>query len=198
MRLKFLKDKKLFSRGFSYAEFIVVIAILSILFIIVFANYKQGANDYALLRSSYKLAHDIREAQEMATSAKKCPVAVCGGLGGVPPGYGIYVDRVSSPNSYKLYADNNPAAGDEYYTASDTTIKDIPFEAGTQIYSIVVDGILRDSASINFKSPDPIVKIKDAPAANASSIQLIISLSQATTAPFRQIIVNKTGMVEVR
>jgi len=98
------KIKKTSQQGFTIIELLTSIAVVVILTAIVFANYRSGERQYALQRSTHKLAQDIRRIQEMATSTREFN---CGGSPIIPPGgYGVYFPRLSIANNYYiLFAD---------------------------------------------------------------------------------------------
>ncbi|MEK7519423.1 MAG: type II secretion system protein, partial [Patescibacteria group bacterium] len=69
-----LNKEQLISRaGFSLIEFMVVVAIIAIITLIVLINYPDAADQFALERSTHKLAQDIRRAAEMGTSSRELP-----------------------------------------------------------------------------------------------------------------------------
>jgi prepilin-type N-terminal cleavage/methylation domain-containing protein len=181
---KCLNSKISKCRGFSLIEVLVSLFIIILMSGIIFANYRAGGKQFALQRSANKLAQDIRRAQEMAMSASECPTGTaCAGQ--VPPGYGIYVN--TGDTNYLLYADTNPAGGDEDY-GGDTLIETISLEQGVYIH-------LANPASfsINFKPPDPNVNIAGG-AVNEGTITLAI---QTDTSKTRIVKVNKAGLIEV-
>jgi putative endonuclease len=106
-RLNFLPLKS--GAGFTLTEILVVIFIISLLSALTFANYRQGGKEMALQRAAYKLAQDIRRAQEMAMAATECPSGTpCEGQ--TPPRYGLYISDPSGGGwkyGYYLFADLN-------------------------------------------------------------------------------------------
>ena len=171
------------SRGIGLIEMIVVICIIVVLTAMAFANYRKGQQQLALDRTAYKLAQDIRRAQEMAMAAKEC--SACGG--GVPSGgYGIYLEQ--GDEFYLLYADN----GNGQYGAGDTQIgDDINLERG-----IYISGLLPSEASISFEPPDPVTVIKDGDGLDAEEATITIALEKDSTRT-KRVIVNKAGLIYV-
>lgn len=182
--------------GFTLVEFLTVIAIIGILTAITIPNYQSAKKKLALQRSAYKLAQDIRRAQEMAMSARKLP-------GGVPKGgYGIYFELGSGAPNYdytaKIYADTsspnerrNPGGGED--------IENISLENEVYIY---VFSESFNKVSINFKPPDPIIKIKyqlDGNELEMSevSITLCIKGTVCSGQNIKKIKVNKVGLIEL-
>ncbi len=131
------------TKGFTLIELIVVITVIAILTIIILPDHKIGGQGFALQRSGYELAQNIRRAQEMAMSAKKFH-------GVVPFGYGIYLEAGST--SYILYADVSP--GDQRWGAGDSIVERIELETGIKIQSVSPPRL-----SINFSPPRPKTRI---------------------------------------
>jgi len=72
-------------KGFTLLELTVVIAIVILLSGIVLTNYQVGEREYALLRSAYKLAQDLRTVEKMAMASEMLPSSF-DGVGGFPKG----------------------------------------------------------------------------------------------------------------
>lgn len=176
------------SKGFTIIEFLIVISIIGIFSAITFPNYRSTQQQLALQRSASKLAQDIRKVQEMAISAKECPPSICGGSEPIiPPGYGIYLKQGDS--DYLLYADINPAAGNEKYNAGDALVKTIPLEKGVKI-----NDVSPASMSINFKPPDPKVRISGT---GGNFAEAEITLGVKNTSFEKKVKVNKAGLIYV-
>jgi len=175
------------NKGFTLVELLVVISIISLLSVVVFANYRVGEKQFALQRLAHKLAQDIRRAQAMTMGAVECPSGTnCAGQ--IPPGYGIYLKQ--GDTFYKLYADTNPSDGNEQYNAGDVVIEEIYFEKGVYIHSANPA-----SFSINFKPPDPTIKIRGG---GQDKIESTITIAlQSDTSKTKTIKVNKVGLIEV-
>ena len=163
-------------KGFTLLELTVVIAIVILLSGIVLTNYQVGEREYALLRSAYKLAQDLRTAEKMAMASEMLPSSF-DGVGGFPKGgYGIYFQNASS--SYILFADCD---GDKEYDASGAAlscadaaipghppypekIKDLFLEekikiSNLELFSTTTGTTTVSSFSVTFFPPDPVIKI---------------------------------------
>lgn len=166
-------------KGFTLIELLVVLGIIIFLSSIVFINYRGAGKDLSLQRSAHKLTQDIRKAGELAMSAREFQ-------GQVPKGgYGIHLKFPSETTSYILYADKN---GNEKFDSemTDGLVETIFFEEGVFIQSISDNNL-----SINFKPPNPKVKIKGLSTA-------IITLSlQSDPSKTKTVKVNLAGLVEV-
>jgi type II secretory pathway pseudopilin PulG len=188
-------------RSFTLVEILVSIFIIILMAGIVFANYRQSGQQFALQRSANKLAQDIRRAQQMAMGARECPQKCEGGdpcpscAGQVPPGYGIVLQLpptwpIGSDEKYRIYADIN---GDQAYDGGDTIIESVDLEKGVYIQSMNCY-----TKSFNFKPPDPVVNIIGdfdllSPFAE-STITLALQSDHSKT---KTIKVNKAGLIEI-
>lgn len=168
-------------RGFTLIEIMVVTAITVFLSAMVLTNYQKSSQQLTLSRSAYKLSQDIRKAGGMAMSAKEFQGAVPGG------GYGIYL-KLSWGNFYKLYADTN---GNEKYDGGDGEVETIYLEKG-----IVLQDISPSSLSVNFKPPNPTIKIKTEGGSDSSFAIITLSLESDSTKT-KKVKVNAVGLTEI-
>lgn len=169
-------------KGFTLIELLVVSSIIIFFSLIIIANYRTGEEGFRLQRAAYKLAQDIRRAEEMAMSTREFGYKTPKG------GYGIYLNT-SNSNSYILYADEN---GNERYdsASSDFEVEKIYLEKGVFINSLSPGG----SISINFKPPQPQVKING----NLSGTASITLALESDSAKTKTIEVNSVGLIEVK
>ena len=56
------------NRGFTLLEMLVALAIMAIIAVLIFANYRQGQKNYVLTQVAQRFVGDIREAQNMAVT----------------------------------------------------------------------------------------------------------------------------------
>lgn len=161
------------NKGFTLLEITVVISIIALLSGILLAYYRGGEKQFALQRSTYKLAQDLRTAQEMAMSSRKFEDAFPKG------GYGIYFRKYT--NSYILFADcNDNNTYDETGSAisceqaSANTpypekIQTLSLERGMKITDLS-PASQENTLQITFFPPDPTITIN--PSANTALINL--------------------------
>jgi len=173
-------------RGFTIVEFLIVISIIGILSIIAFPNYRSTQQRLALQRSASKLAQDIRRSQEMAMSMKELST-------GLPGGYGIYINKNDSDcpddDCYHIYADIDD---DERYDLGEK-IETIFLEK-----EVCIEGFVPSSNnfSINFKPPDPTVKMKDQAGTDSDAVNITVAL-KADLSKTKTIKVNEAGLIYV-
>ncbi len=180
-------EKQYSKKSFTIIELIVVISIIIIISGIVLVNYGAGQKQLNLQRSTSKLAQDIRRVQEMTMSAKECTHPTVCPAGGVPPGgYGIYFNK-DVKDSYIIYADisspneqRNPGGEEDIETIS----------LGKEVE---IDSVTPPKASINFKPPDPIVRLKNEAGINQSNVTIILRADSNT----KTIQVNKVGRIDI-
>jgi len=181
MKSKFIGNIKN-EAGFTLIEALVVMAIIFVLTSILVPGYRNFQYQFALLRSAYKLSHDLRRAQEMAVSAREVE-------GDVPPGYGLELG--SSSTSYILYADIN---GDQVYQQlQDVVIETIQIERGIFIHSVVPSIPL----SVNFEGPDPITRITPDGISDFDSGIFTLAI-ETNPSVIQTVIVNKAGLIYVQ
>jgi hypothetical protein len=147
----------------------------------VFLNYRQSSQQLTLSRSAYKLAQDIRKAGELAMSAKDFQGTVPSG------GYGVHL-KLSWGNYYKIYADTN---GNEKYDTGDVEVETVYLEKG-----IILQDISPSSLSINFKPPNPIVKIKTEGGGDSSTATITLAIESDLTKT-KKVKVNTVGLTEI-
>jgi type II secretory pathway pseudopilin PulG len=166
---------------------LVSIFIIILMSGIIFTNYRQSGQQFALQRSASKLALDIRRAQEMAMSAKEFN-------GMIPPGgYGVYFKI--NENWYTLFADcNNNGLYDDPSTTTpcsgfpETVEGNIVIEKPVWICEVCGLGV--DEQIILFTPPEP--KVTLSPAQDSSTVIVLRNDGQTKT-----VRVNKAGLIEI-
>ena len=171
------------SKGFTIIEFLIVISIIGIFSVITIPNYRSAQQQLALQRSASKLAQDIRRAQEMAMSTEELST------GDLPEGYGVYIDKGES-DRYYIYADIN---GNERYDSGEEQGEAIYLEKEVCIETFVPPSV---NFSINFKPPDPVVKMKNQAGEDKKNVTITIAL-KANPLRTKNIIVNEAGLIYV-
>jgi len=190
------------TKGFTLLELTVVIAIIILLSGIVLTNYRVGEREYALLRSAYKLAQDLRQVEKMATASETLPSAIFPSdkdNGGFPKGgYGIFFQNNS--NSYILFADCD---GDKKYDETGAALScaeatsDTPYPEGIKELfleeKIKISNLYPSSPfSITFFPPDPVIEIKSGGLSyNSATITLTYD------GEIKTVKINTVGLIEI-
>jgi prepilin-type N-terminal cleavage/methylation domain-containing protein len=170
----FLKNR--YSKGFTLVELLVVVAIVGLITVIVFTNYRMGEKEFLLQGAVHQISQDARRVQGMALASRSIG-------GSVPSGYGIYFN-LSDPNQYILFADNDD---DGLYGSGDTDIEVLEINLPISLTAISTGSPL----SVVFSPPDPSVLISGNPATAETSITLNYEGGGGGT-----ININKVGLIE--
>jgi len=175
------------NKGFTLTELLTVIAIISIISVLVLPNYRAGERSFALQRSAHKVSQDLRRVQEMAMSAKECPVDKCGGPPAIVPSrYGIEFGK--DRDYYIFFADLNDNGK---YETSDREVERITFEKGVKIQELFTPDS-KITVWVAFKPPDPLTTIRDPGERLILRIQLINVNNQT-----KIISLNNAGLIAV-
>lgn len=184
--------------GFTLAEVLTVISIITILFSIVLANYRTGEKQFSLERSAHKLAQDLRDIQYMAMTGKEVPPQF--GQGFPRGGYGIYFETNS--NSYILFADCNGNSeydtGDDPFSNCTASTESEPGIFPEKIEEISLESEIMISylypsspVHITFFPPDPIITITSYVPAEEAQIRLNFGGNEKT------IKINNIGLIDI-
>lgn len=184
-------------------EIIVSLAIIVLFSMILLADYPKIKRQFALSRSAYKLAQDIRRAQDLGLSGVR--ILDKNGLEVLAEGYGIYISADDAKNKqYILYADR----GDRQYdgnlqfceqqtdSESDCIVEIIDMnEAEREVHIERIIRIDGDETSINFNPPNPDIAIENISSMeNSIGIVLALDSDPLTT---RTVYINTSGLIEV-
>lgn len=178
------------SKGFTLIEMFVTVAIALILGGGALIGYNSAQKKLALDRSAFKLAQDIRRAQEMAMAQEPYDGTLPEG------GYGIYLKKVPDPQtSYDFFMDLRESALDppnRKYDLGNEKIETISFENGVQIKNLDANHI-----NIIFAPPHPYIYFRDNDGNDlGDEVSIIISLEDDSTVT-KTIKVNKAGLIYV-
>lgn len=177
------------SKAFTLIELLVVVSLIAILSAIVFLGRTGEEDKLVLQRSASKLAQDIRRVQEMAMGAEE------GGCSGVSVyDFGLYFDKISSPDSYTLFVDCNQ---NQTKDSSDKTLKQVKLEGGvgiTKLEEITISTSVvksQNKMDVIFTPPDPVVFIEKSSWDKEMAVTLSFGSAQ------RKVRINTVGMVEI-
>lgn len=191
------------NKGFTLAEIIVVVSIISVLGSVVIFSYSNFNDRLALSTSAQEMALAIREAQTYGINVKETSI----GGGDFTRAFGIYFDQTNGSNTkYYVFADkdNNKRYGDALGSCSGSECVEM-FTLRNGIYISAIGGSCPSSNSstalhISFLRPNP-----DAMISFTNSIGLTCSDQSLGTVTLqspkgRTVSVNvyKTGQIDVQ
>jgi prepilin-type N-terminal cleavage/methylation domain-containing protein len=176
-------------KGFTLIELLVVIIVIGIVSAVLLSAKSGEEERLSLQRAAFKLGQDIREIQETAMAAveSSCPKA------GIYD-YGISFQKITSPNSYIVFADCN---GNEKKDSSDVEIKTIRIEKGVFISDLTIKVISPSSKkSVNtldilFSPPEPTIYIET----QSWNREVDITLQHNTDV--KKVKLNSVGRIEI-
>ena len=167
-------------KGFSLIEVIVTLSLITILTLVVLANYRGGEKRYILQSANQQLISDIRKAQNIALSPGPQFTA----------GVGIHFD-LNKSNSYFFFLDKNK--NQKYDGPEERWGEETSFPPKIQMKTILplTDGRTMD---IFFLPPDPTTYINGFFDINNSTT---ISLEMKDIdIPTRTITIKSNGLIE--
>ncbi len=183
--------------GFTIIEVLVVTAIIIVFSIILISNFPQFKIQFALSRTAYKFAQDVRRAQGMSLSSTQYRDS--NGILQPVKGYGVYVD-ISNNKKYIIYADVPLCVGCDgnqfYDSPADYIAENIDFslnEPGVIIQQI--NNIVGNNVSINFAPPNPTTTITPLPSQNSIDIVFVLEGDLTKT---KTVSINTAGLIEVK
>jgi prepilin-type N-terminal cleavage/methylation domain-containing protein len=200
-------------KGTTLVELLVVIFIIALLSVVSAYSLKSSNSQLALQRAANKLAQDIRRAQEMTMSADLCKVAGCANT--IPPRYGIFLNSLSSANSYEIRADMDNDGLFSQPNDGDVTIESLMIENNIQIRdytfgNCTLRGVPQSphgpaKLSVTYRPPDPVVEIwigKEGQGApnepvSCDSVKLILGVG-ASGGSTSTVTINQAGLISVQ
>lgn len=169
-------------KGFTLIELLVVMAIILVLTLLVFPNYRLGEKIFFLEQSIANLAQDLRRAEILAMSAKEFHGMIPRG------GYGIYA--VAGEDKYILFADCDQ---NYQYTLANTCngfpekVEEVKLGSGVSVANILPVSPL----TIVFTAPTPLVTFSGP----GNEVTIILALTN-DAGKNRTVKVNKAGLIE--
>ncbi|MCX6760597.1 MAG: type II secretion system protein [Candidatus Nealsonbacteria bacterium] len=187
-------------KSFTLIEILVVISLISILTIFVVPNFHLANSRIAVERAAYKLARDIRNAEEMSVSSRKTSFSKFNSTLFPSGGYGL--SFTGSVNSYILFADcNNDGKYDETSGAPSCAVAGPGSTYPEKIEEIFLEpGIVIKKPSshildsITFFPPDPLIVMKPNPNSNPG-IELTSTIDSSKSVV---VSVNEAGLIEIK
>lgn len=171
-------------KSFTITELLVIIFIVSLMSALVLPRFRAGERQFALQASSYKLAQNIRRAQELTMSAHHYDC----GAGWKMKGYGIFLDTTSN-DFYSLNARCEDEVVPGIYKAG--TIEQVELEKGIIIKELKVDGSSQIDLNVFFFPPDPLIVF-----GGTVEARITLCLRNDPTTD-KDISVNMTGLITI-
>ena len=196
---KFSKNRS----GFTLLEMMIVMAIIAILALVTFANYRTASQQFALQRAVAKMSQDIRRVQAMAGQEWEG----CESSSGQYPidyqySYGIFFERADDrPTSYTLYSDCN--GNDKYDDGLSGEVEIIELEGNTEISNFSGEFLSPPGGTINnnqklhivFIPPDPDVKVINGGEKN-NILSVSIEITNTITEQPKTLTIYKSGLID--
>ncbi len=182
-----------FSRGITLVEVIVVVFIIATFSSILLSDFPKTKEKFALSRAVYKLAQELRRAQDMALSGVQT-------LKDDEPakGYGIYINLSTLGNKeYVLYGD---FSGNNQAYDSGEELKTVDFSASEKgvIIKQINNTASSQSVSVNFRPPNPDIKISNLKGSN-TRVEIVFGLENDSSGKnTKSVFVNKLGLIETK
>jgi len=175
--------------GFSLAELLVVMFIISLLSSMVLANHRAGQRQYALFQATQQLVSDLRKAQNMAMSGVGIG-EVEGEPGKYYCGYGIENNYTARPTSYRFFLDKSPncLTSNNIYDSNDVLLETVNLPNRIKIKVTTPSPPL----DVLFRPPDPTTYIKNNQGVGISGT---ITLEIEGTSSTKTITVTTAGLI---
>jgi prepilin-type N-terminal cleavage/methylation domain-containing protein len=184
---------KLYNKGFALVELLVVIAIIGIMSTIVFVNYSEFNNRFALERSANRLAQESRRVLERSMSAE-IPLVDNPSFTG---GYGLFFQE--SERKYIVFIDTNNDGA--YLSGTDEILEEINLESMVFIKKVELFGSSscnQNHKSVVFLSPNPFIFVggKNLELSLCDEIRVTLSHNLLTNKE-KTVIINRVGLIEI-
>jgi len=198
--------KAFLQRGVSLVEIIVSVFLIVIFSMILIADFPKIQRQFALSKASYKFVSDVSRARDMGFSGVNKTSA--GNTISSVNSYGVNLNIVSDNKKYTIYANRNP----DFKYDGDLQSCDDSISANTKDCVIDSFNLSNFSSSLNFLSvnnnqisldinfapPNPDVKIYiGGTLMSHGSVNIVLELN-ADNNPFRTIMVNTSGLINLQ
>lgn len=170
---------------------IVTLAIIGIMTTVVVVNQRGADRGFALERSAYRLAQDIRQIQEKSMSVIEPEGIETSGTDFVGT-YGITID---SENDSFFFADLDDIKKCTS-TANDCFYKMISLEDKIEIDEVILNETGQSLVYIAFTPPDPTVSISDG-TSDYTEVDIILQVEDDTSFGKKKISINSVGLITV-
>jgi prepilin-type N-terminal cleavage/methylation domain-containing protein len=124
--------RRAYTRGFTFVEIIVVLAIVGIMSTVIIAQYRNFESSTILRNLAYDVALTIREAQVLAISTSNINSGNTY-AGGGQNSYGVHFDLGVNVDRYKLFVDID---GNNTYSGASELVKEVTINNGAKLETI--------------------------------------------------------------
>lgn len=177
-------------KGFSIIELLLVVGIIAIVPIIVISNFPEARLQFALSRTAYAFAQNVRETQNMALESARYKDAF--GIMQAVAGYGIYLDVPSLGETvYLRYGDT----GNRRYDKGDYQESSFQIEEEGIIIK-ELRGVFANKASITFATPTAEATITQLNQ-GANSLEVVFAIASRPSV-IKSVVVYSSGLVEIK
>jgi len=173
--------------GFTILELLVTMAVMMILFSILFMGRPKQEKILNLRTAAFSLAQDLRSLQEMAMGSGE---HVCSLPLGPTFVFGVRVEKDMPQASYLLFADCN-GNKTRQPADDDLNIQQVAFSKDVQICEISTGNQALDAV---FVPPDPLVYFQGQPAVGEIYIKLCLKSDASVS---KKVKVNSAGRIEI-
>lgn len=177
-----LKNK----RGFTVLELMISLAVMMILFSVLFMGRPQQEKILNLRLAAFDLAQNFRYVQELAMGSSEY---VCDPQGPVFV-FGLKFEKTMPQSSYLIFADCN-GNKTRQATDNDIDVKTVAFARDIQICEL---SSLNQDLDIAFAPPDPLVYFQGALATSEVYIKLCL---KSDSSIFKKVKINQAGRIEI-
>ncbi len=172
--------------GFTLAEMLVTVAIISLISTMVVAGYRSGQKRYTLQAATQQTIADLRRAQNIALAPSI--------QSNYQPGVGISFN-LAQPDLYTFFIDNS-VSNDKAYGWDDKVMESgqIKLPAGVEIKNIILTNLSpSNKADVFFEPPDPITYINGKCDPGVATTIILELAGENLT---KNIIIKTSGLIE--
>lgn len=183
------------NKGFTIIEMVVVIVIISVLSLVVIANFGSIRLQFALTRAANDFAQNFRDSQNRASAASPSGLPWANTPGWIY-GYGIYINfNTLGHKKYVIYADTN---NNQQYDQSDSIIETVDMSAQEPgvIIKQVTDSQATDAESINTSKNNLATSI-GVPDNGDPGVEIVFSI-ESDPSKTKTVTINNAGLVQIK
>lgn len=186
-------NPRLKNRGFTLAELLIVLAVMTTITSMVLANYKDYGVNARFANAAENIVLSLRQAQIYGVGVK-ANSAACGGLTAFDCAYGVYFSR-ATPGQLILFVDTN---NNNRYDAGEA-LQTVTWLSPIAINNVGCNGAAdcggSNIVSVTFRRPNPSAVITDSVGVSTYN-SAEISITNGTKTSI--ISVKRTGQISLK